>query len=528
MFIDRQKIHQFKRELLIYFNPLLEYQWFYLLGIFTTLAILHLKIVATYPIPGEEVTFYALYWCGILFLFWQNRYRENTTTWLAGLCGLGLTILVLIRPLYLWHLDLIFFRIGPIILGLGVGLLSFGFSGLRHYWRLFLLLCLMLLPLGYLNNILDFNLHLSEVTANISAFLLHYLGFEAISQGDIVKLPTGQVEVLYYCTGGLLIFWLLKITLLILVVVFPLTWQQRCGLILSAVGTGFWIGCIRVSMLALIVNNHSLFHYWHSYTGGSIFMAIATITYAFLCSWILPSDYLSPIESLPSVNRNTIQPQRRLFLSATWFGIFIATIFTICTKQLIFASILPEQIALSNWQQIKTKTLSVERSDISNPHKLFFVIAGQEYDYVKKGQKVEVQLLYELDSRGNINPFLQKLSPKLQRDSEKNTKQIKGFGYYTAYTDSKNAYLTACINPRGMSTVNSVQFMRNRYSYDLTWSRLLPWILGKDVLRDDRCIWARLSTPLNGEEVATSLYTVLESVWIDNYNTWQSLFLAKQ
>jgi len=526
MSVDNRKMRQFKRELLIYFNPLLKYQWFYLLGIFTTLAIWHLKIVASYPNGGEEVTFYGLYWGGILFLLWQDRHRENATTWLSSLLGLGLLILILLRPLYLWHLDLMLFRIGPIVLGLGIGLLAFGFSGLRHYWRLFLLMCLMLLPLGYFNNILDFQLHLSDITANLAAFLLHYLGFAAISQGDIVKLPTGQVEVLYYCTGGLLIFWLLKITLLILVVVFPLTWQQRWGLVLSAVGTGFLVGCMRVALLALIVNNNNLFHYWHSYTGGSIFMAIATIFYAFLCNWILPPDYLSPSKNLAQVNPNTIQPQRRLFLATAWISLFIATIYTIFTKQTAFASILPEEIPVSNWQQMTTKTLPVYKSDNTQHPVIAVQISGKQYSYGKNGQKVEVEMRYEVNSRGDLNPFLEKLSPSLQRDWEKNMQQVKGIGYYTTYNDGKNAYLTACINPQGMSTVNSVQFMRNRYSYDLTWSRLFPWILGKTVLRDDRCIWTQLSAPLNGG-VATSVYTMLESIWADNYNTWQSLFLVK-
>jgi cyanosortase A-associated protein len=256
-------------------------------------------------------------------------------------------------------------------------------------------------------------------------------------------------------------------------------------------------------------------------------MAIATITYAFLCSWILPSDYLSPSENLPSANVSAIGKKRRLFLCATWIGLFIATIYTICTKQLLPVSILPQQIPLRDLQQITTKSLPVEKNDIPDPHRLSLEISNQEYEYLKNGQKIEVQLLYEVNSRGDLNPFLQKLSPQSRRDSEKNTKQIPRIGYYTVYSDAKKAYLTACINPRGMSTVNSFQFMHNRYSDDLTWNRLLPWILGKTVLRDDRCIWAQLSTPLN-QGVATSVYPMLESIWSDKYNTWQSLFLAKQ
>ena len=99
-------------------------------------------------------------------------------------------------------------------------------------------------------------------------------------------------------------------------------------------------------------------------------------------------------------------------------------------------------------------------------------------------------------------------------------------GYYILYNDKKNAYLTSCINPRGGSTVNSSQFMQNRYKHDINSQRILPWILGQDVFRDDRCIWIQLSIPLD-REVVTTTYTVLESIWDDNYATWQSFLFNR-
>ncbi|BAY03855.1 hypothetical protein F2Y95_17865 [Aphanizomenon flos-aquae CCAP 1446/1C] len=45
----------------------------------------------------------------------------------------------------------------------------------------------------------------------------------------------------------------------------------------------------------------------------------------------------------------------------------------------------------------------------------------------------------------------------------------------------------------------SSQFVQNRYKYDLNLSRLLLWILGQDILRDENCIiWAQLFLPPNG------------------------------
>ena len=523
MFISSKNLNQAKQAFLLRSQPLLKTQSFYLIGIFTTLAALHLNMVSNHPLEGEDIAFYALYWAGIIFLLWQNRQQENTTTWFSSLLGLGLLFIVILRPLSLWHLDLFLFRFGPIVAALGLGLLSFGFTELRHYWRLFLLLCLMLFPYGFINEIFAFRLHFSELTATISAFLLHYLGLKATVQGALVKLPTGQVEVLYFCTGGMLILWLLKLTLLIMLVIFPLTWRQRLGLIVCAIGTGFLVGCIRVSLLAVVVNNHSLFDYWHGYTGGSIFMAMATITYAALCNWILPLELLSS-EVKPNYATATVEPKRRLFLATTWLSILLTSIYLIASKRPLITSIFPDNIALNNWQQVKVKSWSPRKYDTQRNTEFPIVQSGKDYSYIKNNQPLELQMRYVINTRGEPNPFLEQLSKDLLKDSQKNIRYVKGIGYYALYSDSKQAYLTACINPRGGSTVNSNQFMQNRYTYDLTWNRILPWVFGQGVLRDNRCIWTQLSIPLNGG-VDSSIYPVLESFWAENYAAWQSLLL---
>lgn len=533
MFISSQKLNQAKQAFLLRFKPLMQTERFYLLGIFTTLAVLHLDIIRNHPLEGEQITFYAVYWVGILYLLWQNQRQEKTPTWFSSCLGLGLLFVVIIRPLNLWHLDLMLFRFGPIIAGLGLGLLSFGFLGIRHYWRLFLLLCLMLFPFNFINGIFDSRLHFNEVTATISAFLLHYLGFGATHSGTLVKLPTGQVEVLYACTGGALILWLLQLTLLIMVVVVTLTGKQRWGLVISAVATGFLVGCIRVALLAVVVNNRNQFDYWHGQSGGTIFIAIATITFAALCNWILPVEVLASTETPLLTTTVTLEPKRRFLLAATWVGIILTAIYLIASKRPLSAAIFPDalamrsrEIALNSWQQVKFKPLGQQKYKNAMTDKFVLVESGTDYSYLKNGQKLELQMRYVINTRGDQNPFLLQLSPDLVKDSQKNLRQLKGVGHYALYSDSKQAYLTACINPRGGSTLTSSQFMQNRYKYDITLNHLLPWILGQDVLRDDRCIWTQLSVPLNGL-LATDIYTVLESIWNDNYGTWQSLFSRK-
>ncbi|WGV28997.1 cyanoexosortase A system-associated protein [Halotia branconii] len=519
MFINKQILSQTKQVFSLRLQPLFKYQRFYILGIFSVFAILHLHIVSNHPVEGDNISFYVLYWLGILFLLWQNQQQDYITTWFSNLLGLGLTLIVIIRPLHLWSLDLLLFRFGPVVAVFGLGLLSFGFSGIKYHWRLFLLLCLMLSPYGFINEIFAFRLHFSELTATISAFSLHYLGLKATARDAFVTLPTGQVEVLYYCTGGLLILWLLKLTLLIMIVIIRLTWQQRLGLISCAVFTGFIVGCIRVALLAVVVNNHNLFEYWHSYTGGALFMALATITYAALCNWILPLELLYSTEKDDTDTKIIVNHQRILFLVVTLIGIILTNIYLITTGRSLDTFVLPDSINLNSWQQVKVKSWSNQKSNTPTDTKAIIVRSQKDYSYVKNNQHLELQMRYFTNTRGESNPFLEQTSA-----NQKNIRYVKGVGYYLLYSDAKQTYLTACINPRGGSTVTSTQFMQNRYTYDLTWSRIVPWIFGKEILRDNRCIWAQLSIPLN-EVADTEVYAILESFWVANYANWQSIFL---
>jgi cyanosortase A-associated protein len=312
-----------------------------------------------------------------------------------------------------------------------------------------------------------------------------------------------------------------------MVVVVPLNWRQRLGLILSAMGTGFLTGCIRVALLAVVVDKKSLFEYWHSYTGGSIFMAIATITFAALCNWILPLEQFHATEKHDPVAADTINPKRVFLLATTWMGIVLTALYLIASKRVLNTSIFPDILNLNSWQQVAVKSVSEQKSDTLITPNSKVMQFGKDYKYLKDDQQMGLQMRYVVNTRGEPNPFLQQLSDNLVKDSQKTVKYIQGIGYYALYSDTNQAYLTACINRRGGGTVTSAQFMQNRYAYDLTWSRILPWVLGKDVLRDNRCMWVQLSAPLNGV-ADTNIYPVLESIWTNNYAAWQSLFPTNQ
>ena len=193
--------------------------------------------------------------------------------------------------------------------------------------------------------------------------------------------------------------------------------------------------------------------------------------------------------------------------------------------RLLLAYNFPDKVDLNSWQQVSARALNLPKS---NAHKISgagLVQSGKQYRYIKNNQQLELQMLYVVNTKGELDPLLIQPTEIEVKSSKQNIRKRDGIGYYELKTDGNLAYLNACINPRGGSTVTSAQFNHNRFKYDFTWSRILPWVLGKEVLKDNRCIWAQLSTPLHG---ATSYdaYQTLESVWADNYTTWQSRFPA--
>jgi len=532
MIISTQKIQKALQVFLLQAKSLLLNQRFYLLGLVTTLAVLHTSLVVNHSEAAQEVSFYALGWAGIILLLWQNGSDDVCPDWFSSCLGLLLLFFVILRPLNLWNLDLTLFIFSSIVAALGLGLLAKGLIGLRHQWRLFLIFCLMC-PYGFLNKVLSNRLHFfSHLTTVISAFLLHYMGWKANYDDVLLTLPTGQVSVEYACTGGPLIVWLLKPSLLI-VILFALTGLQKLGLALSTSGTGVFIGCIRVALLAIVVNNHSRFQYWHGPAGAQIFLAAAILAYVVLCNWLLPLEELSSTkhykrsDSPNSPATTMVQKWRLPLLTTTWMAVVFAAIYHIGVgttgRRLLSTYTLTNTLSLNGWQQVSATSLKSQTSDALTTSDSGLVQSGKQYRYLKNNRQLEIQMRYVVNTRGEPNPFEGQPTGILVKEYQKNTIQLNRTGYYELKTDVKLAYLTACINPRGGSTVTSAQFLHNRYTNDFTWSRILNWVSGKEVLKDNRCIWAQLSTPLNGV-TASETYQILESVWANNYTRWQSRF----
>lgn len=174
-------------------------------------------------------------------------------------------------------------------------------------------------------------------------------------------------------------------------------------------------------------------------------------------------------------------------------------------------------VPLSDWQFVDSKP-------ISNSEAKF----GQKYRYRKEALSLTAEQYYMV-SDGNVSRYLFVYSPVHTANADMVIKFHPDVGHYGLVSYKGNAYLSACVNPRGHSTVTEQQFTQNRYTHDLKLSRIFPWMLGQASLLDYRCLWTLLTIPLKPDAGANSLtseaaYKNLELAWFPWHQWWQSNF----
>jgi cyanosortase A-associated protein len=172
--------------------------------------------------------------------------------------------------------------------------------------------------------------------------------------------------------------------------------------------------------------------------------------------------------------------------------------------------VFPDAIALSGWKSSSHHSLN------NHPIRRDF-IAGKLYQYSQNQSVVDVEVRYLVDTDGDVKHYLQGYQ---KRSSDRSSVRYRPeIGFYQVSSDTHHAYLTACINSQGGSTVTGIQFRDNRNAHDLRSDRVIPWLLGQSSLRDFRCLWTHFSTPLKDSPEQT--YSTLESVWLAWYASWR-------
>lgn len=206
-----------------------------------------------------------------------------------------------------------------------------------------------------------------------------------------------------------------------------------------------------------------------------------------------------------------------LLLRLTFFGTLLILGRAIFTPDLEKATpyTFPEQVSLSRSTLIDS-TAIVSKSFNS---KYWFDLEGYQYNY--QGFNVKVHYLRETD--GDISTYLDNYGLNHQKVKLNAIDKQGQTGFYRLFEHDRVAYLTACINPRGSSTVNRAQFFANRNAHDLRPDRAIPIILGMADPRDARCLWVTVSAPIKNRSIDT-VHQQLEATWQEVYTWWFSKF----
>lgn len=180
----------------------------------------------------------------------------------------------------------------------------------------------------------------------------------------------------------------------------------------------------------------------------------------------------------------------------------------------------PETVPLSTWQPIDSKNIPGESGK-----KYDIYLGGMHYRYVQNGLPIDIEMRYLANTDGHVKGYLKKYTtiPSSPDKFKPIFRQKEGIGIYNLFVFEERAYLSACINPRGDTTVTGDQFRKNRAIYDMRFERIILWLFGQKELRDNRCLWALLSTPLQ-DSSPEKAYQILEQAWFSWYQWWQPQF----
>lgn len=178
----------------------------------------------------------------------------------------------------------------------------------------------------------------------------------------------------------------------------------------------------------------------------------------------------------------------------------------------------PTDIPVAGWQSVTSEVL---KGSDDTP-------GGQAYQYRQGAILLDVQARV-VPGDGNISRFLFVYTPIKAANVNLAIRHAPNVGFYGVMTHEGKAYLSACVNARGMGTVTAQQFTQNLYDHSLKVNRFLPWLLGQETLLDQRCLWTLMSTPLpagvdTNPTAVEQAYNQMENAWLSWYKWWQPNF----
>jgi cyanoexosortase A len=225
-----------------------------------------------------------LFWSVAAYLIWERQDRLKFDTGpVASLLGALLLSLLLLKCT--GYCEESFLIVYPFFASIALALIASGWQGLRAYWREILLLFFAGIPEVLLAKLTD----PAPITAQFASSILWFSGLPIVRKGIFLELPGGSVQVYSGCSGVVAMTQLLGMSVLFLMLLpLPWKWYQKAILPVAAVGIGFIVNSLRVSLMAVLVSQKQMaaFNYWHDGSGSLVFSVIGTLLLVLLV-WIL-------------------------------------------------------------------------------------------------------------------------------------------------------------------------------------------------------------------------------------------------
>lgn len=177
----------------------------------------------------------------------------------------------------------------------------------------------------------------------------------------------------------------------------------------------------------------------------------------------------------------------------------------------------PQTVPITNWQPLSSSALPAKSEDQSDP--------GQLYYYQNGNEKLKIETRYQLYTDSNASRLLMVYEGIPPATILPKTKYKKDIGHYYLFDYQDQAYLSACLPPKGESSVTQQQYVNNRYRYGWSISRSFLWLIGQKDLFEGRCLWTVVSMPVDlykSADAADQAYEKLETAWFDWFRWWRN------
>ncbi|WP_299487915.1 cyanoexosortase A [Acaryochloris sp. IP29b_bin.137] len=475
-----------------------------------SLAVLNLSLAWIHTRNADLVAIMALCWIIPAYSLWTRRQslaiRHEPYSTVAGCLFLAWA---LYKGWVMVDYDP-FLRIQPFLFCLGLGLIAFSAKYLQAYGKELGVMLVLALPEGIWAQWTDQLINISDVAAQSTTALLWYTGFEVKRQGVFVLLPAGGIEVYRGCSGLKAMLELFRLALIFLVMV-PTTLLEKLLVPVVAISLAYGVNVIRLGVMTVLAASdyQDAFHYWHEGEGSNVFPVIAMLLFAGFCMFLLHrKEYPQPIShaQVESVDRPPW-----VIVASVLIGVIVvasgAAWKTLNREGQAFA--FPRQVPLPSAQLVQSTSLPGQRRNAYSE-----ILTQHQYQYQARGHRVQIQMSYVTGTMGDLGIFLANYPLNGQRLKTQPNLQIRqqGANFYALYTHRNQAYLSACFDPGGLSTVEEGQFIQN-------WNSHL-YLLGRDYI-DDRCLWTHMSIPLN-QQSSQQAFSILEENWVSWQKWWHN------